>query len=72
MTIAEITQKVKSLSRNDEEISKMLQEEESPANYFEQGVEYPVFTPLGQEKAAAQLQAFLDREKSSQKQSITI
>ena len=65
MTIAEITQRVKSLSRNEklkliEEISKMLQEEESPANYFEQEAEYPVFTPFGQEKAAVQLQEFLD------------
>ncbi len=69
MLIAEITQEIKCLPRLEKlsligAISKMLQDEESPAKYFTQGAEYPVYTPFGQEKAAAQLQQFLEKQKS--------
>ncbi len=42
----------------------MLREEESPAKYFTPGAVYPVFTPYNQEKAAAQLQHFLEQHTS--------
>ncbi len=42
----------------------MLREEESPAKYFTAGAVYPVFTPYNQEKAAAQLQHFLEQHTS--------
>ena len=47
-----------------EAISKMLLEEESPEDYVDQAVTYPLFTPLEQEKAAAQLQQFLDQQRN--------
>ncbi len=69
MLLTEITQEIKWLSRLEKlnligEISKMLQDEENPAKYFTQGAEYPVYTHYGQEKAAGQLQQFLERHKS--------
>ena len=67
MLMTEITEEIKLLSRLEKlqligEISKMLQEEDDPGKYFTQGVEYPVFTPYNEEKAAAQLQQFLERQ----------
>lgn len=67
MVLTEITQEIKPLSRLEklqiiEEISKMLREEESPAKYSTPGAVYPVFTPYNQEKAAAQLQHFLEQQ----------
>ncbi|MBN2090694.1 hypothetical protein JW964_13870 [candidate division KSB1 bacterium] len=69
MILTQITQEIKPLSRMDkwqliEVILKMLREEESPAKYFKPGANYPVFTPSGSEKAAAQLQQFLDQQTS--------
>ncbi len=69
MVVTEITQEIKPLSRLEklqliEDISKMLREEESPAKYFTPGAVYPVFTPYNQEKAAAQLQRFLEQHRS--------
>ena len=69
MSVTEITKEIKPLSRIEklqliEEISKMLREEESPAKYFTAGAKYPVFTPHNEEKAAAQLQQFLDHQKA--------
>ncbi len=69
MMITEITQEIKNLPRIEklhliEKISKMLRDEESPAKYFTPGAEYPVYTPYGQEKAAAELQRFLEQHKS--------
>ena len=45
-----------------EAISKMLLEEESPQKYLAPDSTYPLFTPLHQEKAASQLQQFLDQQ----------
>jgi hypothetical protein len=39
-----------------EEISRNLREEEVFGTYFVPEAEYPVFTPINQEKAAGQLQ----------------
>ena len=69
MSLNEITKEIKPLSRIEklhliEEISKMLREEESPAKYFTKGAKYPVFTPYNEEKAADQLQQFLEHQKS--------
>ena len=69
MLVTEITKEVKPLSRLEKlqligEISKMLQEEECPGKYFTPGTEYPVFTPYNEEKAAAQLQQFLEQQQS--------
>ena len=69
MSLTEIAKEIKPLSRIEklqliEEISKMLREEESPAKYFTKGAIYPVFTPYKEEKAAAQLQQFLEHKKS--------
>ncbi|RLC20790.1 MAG: hypothetical protein DRI57_03945 [Deltaproteobacteria bacterium] len=69
MLMTEITMKIKPLSRLEklqliEEISKMLQEEDDPGKYFTPGAEYPVFTPCNEEKAAAQLQQFLEQQQS--------
>lgn len=47
-----------------EAISKMLLEEESLESYLDQTVTYPLFTPLEQEKAAAQLQQFLEQQRN--------
>jgi hypothetical protein len=47
-----------------EAIAKMLLEEESPKNEVEQAVTYPLFMPLDQEKAAAQLQQFLIQQRN--------
>ena len=69
MSLTEIAKEIIPLSRIEklqliEKISKMLREEESPATYFTRGAEYPVFTPYNEEKAAAQLQQFLEHQKS--------
>ena len=67
MSVAEITEEIKPLSRQEklsllEEISKMLQEEEM-LEYFTPGAIYPVETPMNAEKAAAQLQHFLEQHQ---------
>lgn len=69
MLLADITEEIKSLPRFEklqliEAISKMLLEEEDPTRYFATEAVYPVFTPSNQEKAAAQLQQFLNQELS--------
>jgi len=69
MLMTEITMEIKPLSRLEKlqiigEISKMLQEEDDPGKYFIPGAEYPVFTPYNEEKAAAQLQQFLEQRQS--------
>jgi hypothetical protein len=66
MLVTDIAKEISALSRFEkilliEKISKMLLEEENPANYFETQKSYPVFTPLNQEKAANQLQQFLEQ-----------
>ena len=68
MLITDIAKEISTLSRFEkilliEKISQMLLEEESPENYFETQQSYPVFTPLNQEKAAHQLQQFLDQQQ---------
>ena len=69
MTIADITKEIKSLPRFEklqliETISKMLLEEENPERYFASEAVYPIFTPNNQEKAAMQLQQFLNEQLS--------
>jgi len=69
MLMTEITKEIKPLSRLEkfqiiEQISKMLREEDDPGKYFTPGTEYPVFTPCNEEKAAAQLQQFLEQQQS--------
>lgn len=69
MSLTEIAKEIEPLSRMEklrliEEISKMLREEESPDKYYTKGAKYPVFTPYKEEKAAAQLQQFLQHQKS--------
>lgn len=66
MLLTEITREIKSLPRFEklqliEAISKMLLEEENPSRFFATEAVYPVFTPDQQEKAAAQLQQFLQQ-----------
>ena len=62
-----LEQTIRPLSRAEkwqliEDIQRMLKEEETTsAAYFEQGGVYPIFTPLGMEAGAAQMQAYLDR-----------
>ncbi len=68
MSLTELAKEIKPLSRLEklqliEEISKMLREEESPGKYLTLDAKYPVFTPLNEEKAAGQLQQFLDNQK---------
>ena len=68
MLVADIAQEISTLSRFEkiwliEKISRMLLEEENPANYFEMQKTYPVFTPLNQEKAANQMQQFITQQK---------
>lgn len=68
MLLADITEESKVLPRFEklqliEAISKMLLEEENPAQYFATEAVYPVFTPDNQEKAAAQLQQFLSQAR---------
>jgi hypothetical protein len=65
MTLADIAKEIKSLPRFEklqliETISKMLLEEENPEWYFASEAVYPIFTPVNQEKAAAQLRQFLN------------
>jgi hypothetical protein len=67
MVLTELTKEIKPLTRFEklqliEAISKMLLEEESPENYVDPAGTYPLFTPLDQEKAASQLQQFLDQQ----------
>lgn len=69
MLLADITAEIKVLPRFEklqliEAISKMLLEEENPTRYFATEAIYPVFTPNNQEKAAAQLQQFLNQSLS--------
>jgi hypothetical protein len=67
--LAEIEQAIRPLSRAEkwrliEDIQHMLKEEEGdPAQHFEKGIVYPVFTPLGMEEGAAKLQEYLDQGK---------
>lgn len=67
MALTELTQEIKPLTKLEklqliEAISKMLMEEESPQSYLDSDLVYPLFTPLHQEKAAAQLQQFLEQQ----------
>lgn len=69
MLLSDIAEEISTLTRFEkilliEKISKMLLEEENPANYFNSQTQYSVATPLHQEKAAQQLQQFLDQQKS--------
>ncbi len=69
MSPTEITKEILLLSRLEklqliEVISKMLQKEDDPGKYFTPGAKYPVFTPCNEEKAAAQLQQFLEQQRS--------
>lgn len=69
MLLTDITAEIKVLPRFEklqliEAISKMLLEEENPTRYFATESIYPVFTPNNQEKAAAQLQQFLNQSLS--------
>lgn len=69
MVLTELTKEIKPLTRFEklqliEAISKMLLEEEGPERYVDPAFAYPIFTPLEQEKAAAQLQQFLNQQKS--------
>lgn len=69
MLLTDITAEIKVLPRFEklqliEAISKMLLEEENPTRYFATEAIYPVFTPNNQEKAAAQLQQFLNQSLS--------
>ncbi len=69
MLLSEMKREIMPLSRLEklqliEDISKMLREEDDPGKYFTPGAEYPVFTPYNQEKAAAQLQQFLEQQTS--------
>ncbi len=72
MSLVEIEQEVvKPLSRSEKlqliaDITRMLQEEEETTDpklsqSFKKGATYPVFTPVGMEEAAAQLQKYLDQ-----------
>jgi len=68
MTINELKQDIQRLSRPEkflliEEISKMLREEERIGEHLDAGTAYPVFTPYNQEKAAGQLQQFMEQGK---------
>jgi hypothetical protein len=68
MPLTDIEQEISTLTRFEkilliEKISKMLLEEENPARYFDSRKSYPVFTPVNQEKGAAQLQQFLKQQK---------
>lgn len=67
MVLTELTEEIKPLTKFEklqliEAISKMLIEEESPQKYLNPDLIYPLFTPLHQEKAASQLQQFLDQQ----------
>lgn len=67
MSLAALTNEIRPLTRIEklqliEEISRMLMADEDPAKYFASDVQYPVFTPFGQEKAAVQLQDFLKEQ----------
>lgn len=68
MSFQALVKEIRPLSRIEklhliEEISKMLREEEVPKTYFISEAEYPVFTPVNQEKAAGQLQEFIESQK---------
>jgi len=68
MSFQSLAKEIRPLSRIEklhliEEISKMLREEEVPKTYFISEAEYPVFTPVNQEKAAGQLQEFIESQK---------
>lgn len=67
MVLTKLTEEIKPLTKVEklqliEAISKMLLEEESPQTDLDPAFIYPLFTPLHQEKAAAQLQQFLDQQ----------
>ncbi len=67
IVLTELTKEIKPLTRAEklqliEAISKMLLEEENPQNNVAPAIIYPLFTPLDQEKAAAQLQQFLNQQ----------
>ena len=69
MLLSELTEEIKPLSRIEkllliEKISKMLLEEEDASKFMEPDKSYPVYTPLNQEKGAAQLQKLIDQSKA--------
>lgn len=68
MLFTDIAEGISDLSRFEkilliEKITNMLLEEENPARYLKIQQNYPVFTPINQEKGANQLQQFLDQQK---------
>ncbi len=68
MLLTDIAEEISLLSRFEkilliEKISRMLLTEEDPAHYFDPQKKYILYTPLGQEKAAGQLQQFLDQQR---------
>ncbi|MCB0033370.1 MAG: hypothetical protein KDE51_05105 [Anaerolineales bacterium] len=69
MLSASLTTEISALSRFEkilliEKISRMLLDEEDPAQHLHAEKQYPIFTPLNQEGAAAQLQDLLKQHKS--------
>lgn len=68
MALTELMKEIKPLTRFEKlqlikAISKVLIKEENPGGYLDQAVTYSLFTPLEQEKAAAQLQQFLTQQR---------
>ena len=66
MIVPEITKEFEPLSRFEKlqliaAISEMLMQEENPNEVLDTDLTYPIFTPLYQEKAASQLQQFLNQ-----------
>lgn len=69
MLSTSLTAEISTLSRFEkilliEKISRMLLDEENPAQHFNAEKRYPVFTPLNQERAANQLQELLKQHQS--------
>lgn len=65
--IAELTKEIKPLTRAEklqliEAISKMLLDEENAQGHIDTTFTYPLYTPLFQEEAAAQLQQFIEQQ----------
>jgi len=68
MSLQSLANEIRPLSRIEklhliEEISRMLRKEEVPDNYFVSEAEYPVYTPVNQEKAAGQLEKFIGSQR---------
>lgn len=66
MVITKITKEIEPLSRFEKlqliaAISEILMKEEAPREFVDTEMRYPIFTPFGQEKAASQLQQFINQ-----------